>query len=263
MSAAHLKQQDSADLSSNAIWQEQLSALADGELSLHESQAFWESLDRADVRHDAQGHWASWHVAKDAMQSNACAVYSPAFLQKLNDRIAAENLSYRSAAVELVPAPKMEAVMTHVQEASNASVFRWKVAAGFASLAAVAAIGFNTLPYLGQGSQINLAQQQTQGESAMASAEQVAPVVLAENTQPQRGVASVVSLAGVNAGLPQYAAASASTTGTGIGNVMIRDARLDDLLARQYGNTTVLQPPAAFLRNANAQMVGQIAPGRN
>lgn len=33
---------------------------------------------------------------------------------------------------------------------------------------------------------------------------------------------------------------------------MIRDPRLDELLAahRQYGNTTALQMPAGFLRNA-------------
>jgi sigma-E factor negative regulatory protein RseA len=99
--------------------------------------------------------------------------------------------------------------------AANASVFRWKMAAGFASLAAVAAIGWSSFAGL-------------QGAGSSGAQLAVAPA-------PVQPAAPVVAVAG-NEGQ----------------QVMIRDPRLDELLAahKQFGSTSALQMPAGFLRNA-------------
>ena len=100
-----------------------------------------------------------------------------------------------------------------VAPAANDSLFRWKMVAGFASLAAVAAIGWNSFSVL---------------QSEAPQGAQLAVV-----TQP-------------SAGTEQTELAQAGPA------VMIRDPRLDELLAahKQYGGASALQMPAGFLRNA-------------
>jgi sigma-E factor negative regulatory protein RseA len=95
--------------------------------------------------------------------------------------------------------------------AANDSSMRWKLLAGVASVAAVAAVGWSVMA-TGAG---GLSSSQPQLASA-----------------PQQPVAPV--LARSEAGL------------------MIRDARLDELLAahRQFGGASALQMPAGFVRNA-------------
>ena len=108
------------------------------------------------------------------------------------------------------------------QEAANASVFRWKMVAGFASLAAVAAIGWTSLASLqGVGSS------GPQLAMAPASSSQGSPTVAVVDAEGQQ--------------------------------VMIRDPRLDELLAahKQFGSTSALQMPAGFLRNATFETPGR------
>ena len=90
--------------------------------------------------------------------------------------------------------------------AANTSVFRWKVAASFATVAAVAALGWNLMstPAGGQGAQLA-----SNGLGA-------APVVVAtENGE------------------------------------VLRDPRLDALMASHQQYRAALQAPADFLRNAS------------
>ena len=147
-------------------------------------------------------------------------VADPAFLGRLREQLALEprhaGVATAQPLVQVAPAPREAA--PHAQDAAaNASVFRWKLAAGFASLAAVAALGWNA--YLGLG---GTAPQGAQLAAAQPPAEAVAPAFVA------------------TAGGPQGQ------------QIMIRDPRLDELLAahKQFGSTSALQMPAGFLRNA-------------
>lgn len=97
--------------------------------------------------------------------------------------------------------------------AANDGSFRWKVLAGAASVAAFAAVTWSVL-----GTAPGIAPVSPQLASAPASRHEVDATVLARSSA----------------------------------GVMLRDARLDELLAahRQFGGATALQNPAGFLRNA-------------
>ena len=115
-----------------------------------------------------------------------------------------------------------------VDEASNASVFRWKMVAGFASLAAVAAVGWTSLAGIQGG---------TQGPASASQQLAAAPAATATTLNP-----AVVAVADADGQ-----------------QVMIRDPRLDELLAahKQFGSTSALQMPAGFLRNATFESPGR------
>lgn len=178
------------------ITREHLSALADGEL---QGEEFARAVAYAGTA-EGQSTWRMYHLIGDTLRSPSLAhvthAADPALVGRLREQLAQEPRpdGVNPAAVATHAVPQGQA------EAANASVFRWKLAAGFASIAAVVAVGWNG--YLGQS-----------GSAAPQAAR------LAVVQQPP---------------------------------VMIRDPRLDELLAahRQYGNTTALQMPAGFLRNA-------------
>jgi sigma-E factor negative regulatory protein RseA len=92
---------------------------------------------------------------------------------------------------------------------------RWKLAAGFATLVAAGAIVWNVSGGTGQ----------LDGKPQLAQVPPAAPISIAQGAAPP---------------------ATADVRG------MIRDPRLDELLAahRQVGGTSALQKPAGFLRNA-------------
>jgi len=115
---------------------------------------------------------------------------------------------------DLAEAPRPVAV----QEAANHSVFRWKMVAGLASVAAVAMVGWNSISLLSSGPD--------KGGQQLASAA-TAPA----STQ---GLVQMPVTVGQNA------------------TIMLRDPRLDELMAArgQIGGTANLQMPASFLRNA-------------
>ena len=197
---------------------EQLSALMDGEL---DGEAWDGALNYAKAE-DGQACWQLYHLVGDVLRSPELAqAPSPAFMARLRDELAKEAAPapaglWASEAHPVVVAPALA-------EAANASVFRWKMVAGVASLAAVAAIGWTSLEALqgpGPGAQLAL----SSGTSTGASGLPVVAVADAENQQ-----------------------------------VMLRDPRLDELLAahKQFGSTSALQMPAGFLRNATFETSGR------
>jgi sigma-E factor negative regulatory protein RseA len=101
------------------------------------------------------------------------------------------------------------------REASNDSSFRWKLVAGFVSMAAVLAVAWNT----GSG-------------------------VLAPSAAPQLAQSAAPQLARPEA--PQQVLVMSAQ------GPVVRDARLQELLAehKQFGGTSALQMPSGFLRNA-------------
>lgn len=168
---------------------ERISALADGRLHGVE-------LEQAllDLRQDPQAReaWHEYHLVADVLRSGELANAT------LDSRLV--------DAVRTALAQEPELTVPRPRSAANDAVWGWKLAAGFASFAAVAAIGWNVL----------------------GTWNPPAPVIVRAVEAPAAG-----------SGAPDAQA-------------MIRDPRLDELLAahRQAGGMTALQMPAGFLRNA-------------
>lgn len=199
------------------ITREHLSALADGEL---QGEEFARAVAYAGTA-EGQSTWRMYHLIGDTLRSPSLAhvthAADPALVGRLREQLAQEPRpdGVNPAAVATHAAPQGQA------EAANASVFRWKLAAGFASIAAVVAVGWNG--YLGQSGSV-APQAARLAVVQQPAAEDWPPPFVATAVEPREQQPPV----------------------------MIRDPRLDELLAahRQYGNTTALQMPAGFLRNA-------------
>lgn len=211
---------------------EAISALADGQLR---GEDFARTVEALAQDADAQADWDTYHLVGDVLRNGVLGAKArdSAFVARLSARLSGESAVIRPAnPVEMLShEPEFPQVRTvaaahrgHV-EAANAPSLRWKMVAGFASLAAVAAIGWNVLGGLG----------------ANPDQSQLALVPVPPRVAP---------------------AASEQTVATSPGNeqaVMIRDPRLDELLAahKQFGGTSALQMPAGFLRNATFEGGGR------
>ena len=195
---------------------EQLSALADGQLQDGE----WRDAVSFACGDEGRSTWELYHLVGDVLRSPELArPANPAFMARLREQIAQETISPR-------PAEPLVAVVAAagVDRAANASVFRWKMVAGVASLAAVAAIGWTSLATLQGTGQAPGGQLASAPTRSMVPA---APVVAVVDSDGQQ--------------------------------VMLRDPRLDELLAahKQFGSTSALQMPAGFLRNATFESPGR------
>lgn len=148
--------------------QEMISALADGQL---QGEAFARGVEAAAGDSAAREAWHTYHLIGDVLRSGE---YVPgtvpaAFLGRLQLRLRQEQQAAPDA-----PAPFSVPVARHqVAAAANDTSFRWKVVASFASIAAVAAIGWTVVG--------GLAGKPEQGQMAAAPA----GTVLAES---ERGV---------------------------------------------------------------------------
>jgi len=205
---------------------ETFSALADGQLRADETVHVLQALaaDPA-LRAVLEEDWRATHLIGDVLRGGAqgCGVSSPGFLGRLQARLQAEQpLAPELAVPALVQRPA-------AAEAANDGIFRWKLVAGLASCAAVASVVWNVAaggPELGP-SQMAAG---VPAESFQLAAEAPLPAA----APASRVVAQPVTLA---SGEPQ---------------VMLRDARLDELLAahKQAGIGAALQMPAGVLRSA-------------
>lgn len=125
---------------------ELMSALADGQLS---GEDFAAALHASCHDDSAISAWDTYHLIGDALRSPALAARGAdmAFLGRLNQRLAEEasidrGLHLAGPAVDIVQAPVL-GVLPSGGQAANDADFRWKLVAGVASLAAVAAIAWN------------------------------------------------------------------------------------------------------------------------
>lgn len=210
---------------------EQLSACMDGELDSAELDQLLAQLPEMD---GAQGNcYASLQtylsIGETLRSSYTSHSRSVSMLDALQAKIALEpplqaleQPQAGSVAVPVVPAAERSVQAPHAsQDAANHAIFRWKMVAGLASVAAVAMVGWNSMGLLsgqpGKG-----------GTQIVASAQPAAAA-----TQAQ-GLVQMPVTVGQNA------------------SIMLRDPRLDELLAArgQIGGTANLQMPAGFLRNA-------------
>ncbi|AVP57240.1 sigma-E factor negative regulatory protein [Pulveribacter suum] len=201
------------------MMRERLSALADGELHGPEVAG---AMDFS-ATEEGRTCWQLYHVVGEALRQGepAMAHADGALLARLRRQMAQEGAAVRLAPSALQPlAPPLGVQVAH-DPAANAQVLRWKLAAGFASLAAVAVLGWNA--YVGLGA------------------------------APQGAQLAAVPVPSLPAQAVLAASAEGAAQSPGQSPVMIRDPRLDELLTahRQLGNSTsALQMPAGFLRNA-------------
>lgn len=189
---------------------ELISALADGQLA---SEDFAAALAICEADEQALESWNAYHLIGDVLRSPGLAPQASdaAFLARLRTSLAQE--------------PPLHALVTSRQpmaadmdrEASNDSSFRWKLAAGFVSVAAVVAVAWNT----GSG-------------------------LLAPSAAPQLAQSATPQLALARPEAPQQVLVMSAQ------GPVVRDARLQQLLAehKQFGGTSALQMPSGFLRNA-------------
>lgn len=121
--------------------QEMISALADGQLA-GEELARGVQAAAADPR--AREAWCAYHVVGEVLRTGrASAGSSPeAFLARLQARLSEETVT---------AAPQPVAVVRAERQAAND--WQWKLVAGVASVAAVAAIGWNMAGPLAGGAQ--------------------------------------------------------------------------------------------------------------
>lgn len=180
-----------------------LSAMVDGEATEREVGLVTAAMA---VSVDERQAWSEYHCVGQAMRSHeqVLPLGNAAFVAGVMARIREESV---------VSEPVFQPVV-QVQEAANDAVFRWKMVAGVATLAAAAALVWQVAVAPNAGPQLAQAPAQPAEQSLVRDTNQQA--VLTEH------------------------------------GVVIRDARLEALLAehRQYGGMSALQMPAGFLRNA-------------
>lgn len=206
---------------------EEISALMDGHLRGAEFTAALSGL--ADTR--ARECWHVYHLVGDVLRSSDLAAcgHDRAFVERLSARLAQEA---RPSAVAVTSA---QPPLHLGRPAANDHVFRWKLVSGVASFAAVAAIGWGVLGGIGP---------RTPSGAQLAQ----------QGTAPGATAMTLV------------AAPSSSATGATVmtaerepAPVMLRDARLDELLAahRQAMGASALGNTSAFLRNATFEGPGR------
>ncbi|MFT3777449.1 MAG: sigma-E factor negative regulatory protein [Ottowia sp.] len=199
---------------------ETMSALMDGQLRGAELSAALRDMETAEARES----WLLYHLVGDVLRSSELA-------HGRHDLALAERVC-RHLGPQARPAPVM--VRKADQSAANDGVFRWKMVAGLASFAAVAAMGWVALGTVG----------------TPPAGPRMAQVPAA----PAAGGAQVVAVAAMPA-----PAASLPTQPAESPPVMLRDPRLDELLAahRAAAGASALGNAAGFLRNATFEGPGR------
>lgn len=188
--------------------------------------------------------WHRYHLIGDVLRAGAPAAFvcSDAARDSARAQAFARTILLHAAAVPVTDALAVEVfdkpVVLGVTKpaaktvtAANDAVYRWKMVAGFASLAAVAAVAWSMVGMGGASS----------GEGALLASTAV--------NKPLTRDASSAPLFAASAPEPIWV-----TTPQG---VVLRDARMEELMRthRQAGGGPVLQVPAGFLRAATHDVV--------
>lgn len=214
-----------------------LSAMADGEIGASELDALLGSFDDSD---QTLSNWHAYQVIGDVLRGHE----DPMGATSASDFLAAVRLGLHTQSVEPgfstlqpVEATAVRASGRH-SEAANDAVFRWKLVAGFASVAAVMAVSWSVM--VGSG-----------GALDGTAGAQMALTSPGPDAMPVQQPATAMAAA-----VPTTASPLAINTGQGI---LIRDAQLEALLAehRQHGGMSALQMPSGFIRNATYDAAGR------
>ncbi len=201
---------------------ETVSALMDGQLGADEVAAVLPGMAEGAAREC----WQLYHLVGDVLRSTDLAGcgHDADFVRCVSERLQREAGVSRPAEAAAIVVPQLR------QPAANDGVFRWKMVAGLASFAAVAAIGWGVMGSIGP-----------QPGGAQLARQEVA-------TDSTRMVA-------VSAPVPAEVASAAPGEPT----MILRDPRLDEFLAahRQAVGASALAGSAGFLRNATFEGSGR------
>lgn len=197
---------------------ETISALMDGRVQGDELSALLPDMAAAEAREC----WHVYHLVGDVLRSSELAAcgHDADFVRRLGERLHAERRPAPPQALPIVVPPG-------ARPAANDGVFRWKLVAGLASFAAVAAIGWGLMGGIGP-------------QPAGAQLAQNGPVPAASGSRQLALVAP---------------AGQADTAVVGVADaepLMLRDPHLDAFLAahRQAVGASALAASAGFMRNA-------------
>jgi sigma-E factor negative regulatory protein RseA len=120
--------------------EEMISALADGQL---QGEAFARGVEAAAGDAQAREAWHTYHLIGDVLRSGeyVASTVPSAFLSRLQSRLQEEQ-----RVTQAVPLATQAAHPARLSgRAANDGTFQWKLVAGFASLAAIAAIGWSVV----------------------------------------------------------------------------------------------------------------------
>ena len=120
---------------------EWMSALADGQLHGDEFTQAMDALSESDTARDT---WHTYHLIGDALRAEKVAgshQHDKAFLQAVQQRLAAEPVWPRTVVSPAVAHAPLAPVLS--EPAANDAAWRWKLVAGFASVAVVGVVGWN------------------------------------------------------------------------------------------------------------------------
>jgi sigma-E factor negative regulatory protein RseA len=215
-----------------------LSAMADSEVESAELDMLMASLGNAA---DALSSWHAYQVVGDVLRGSADPVGGTSaadFLVAVRAGLGTPGVGSDAAPRSTVQ-PMVPAIKPVRAEAANDAVFRWKLVAGFASLAAVMAVSWSVVSGFGAGMDgVGGAQLASAPSSAVSTPATIQPPIV--TTLATRGSTAPVVV----------------NTGQG---VLIRDAQLEALLAehRQHGGMSALQMPSGFIRNATYEAAGR------
>lgn len=214
------------DTDHSALAGEQVSALCDGHLDPSGVDAL---LARCRDRSEPLDRWHSYQLIGAVLRGEEAVVAG----RDPRSFLAAVRAGIQDAPPLARPEMQAQTVMVRAP-AANADAFRWKLASGFASVVAVAAIGWNVLGGSTDGG-LSPASSLAQGGPGAPAAASVAAAPSAQATPP--GAESVASR-------PLVLSTSQGT--------LVRDPALERLLAehRQHGGVSAFQTSTGFIRNA-------------
>jgi len=191
---------------------EALSALVDDECTHDELDAVLRAYAEQD---GVRGDWIGYHSIGEVLrgQADVGAIASqPGFAAAVMARITAEAAASATVAQPpMVAAPASHAVEVRVSEPANDAVFRWRLVAGVAAVAAVASVVWQVALPSAAGPQV------AQAQPALTAPAVELAQARTEAVQTDRGV-------------------------------VLRDPRLEALMAahRQWGGMAALEVPSGF-----------------
>jgi sigma-E factor negative regulatory protein RseA len=136
---------------------EMISALADGHLH---GEAFARGIGVAAADAASLATWHAYHLIGEVLRTGECsaATQPSAFLGRLQAKLAQEAVPPVAVKPGAIQADAAVAAVTVVRaDAANDGSFRWKLIAGFASAAAIAAVGWALVAAPGTPGQVQLA----------------------------------------------------------------------------------------------------------
>lgn len=208
--------------------QQLVSALVDGEVDAAQLDGLF-AAENGEM--DVLASWHAYQVIGDVLRGHgALATAHPPgdFLAGIRERLRSEQEPVVQPGSDEFRSMHTPAAVLKQVPAANDAVFRWKLVAGLASLAAVMAVSWTVMSG--------------------------APSSAGPQLAAAPGLPEIASVGGTNAATPS----TALVVNTGQGP-LIRDARLEELLAehRQNGGMSALQMPTGFIRNATYDAAGR------